>query len=457
MFRRLLVANRGEVAARILRTARRLGVETVALTTEPDRELSYLSQATEVVCIGGARAWLDQDAILEAGARTRCSAVHPGWGFLSENATFAARCEAARLTFVGPRPLSIRQMGDKSEARRTMTRLGVAPIPGTDHALSGIEEARRVAEAMGYPVLLKALAGGGGRGMRRVFEPDALSDAFLSASAEAEAAFGNGGMYMEKLIGAGRHVELQVMGDGLGEVVVLGARECSVQRRHQKLLEETPPPAVSPAQLAQVSARLREALGALRYRGAGTVEMLQDEDGTLWFMEMNTRLQVEHTVTEEVTGLDLVEVQLRIAAGQPLAQAMSGRTSPTPGGHAIQCRINAEDPANDFRPGPGLITRLVLPTGPEHPGLRVDTHLSTGDRISPHYDSMIAKVIAHAPTRDQACDRLYAALGAMVVEGVPTTIALHRKILADPEFRTGRYDTGWLPRRADLLPTESAA
>jgi len=455
MFRRILIANRGEVAARVLRTCKRLGVATVALTSEPDRELSYLKLANEVVEIGGARAYLDQDAILQAGIETACSAVHPGWGFLSENATFAARCEAARLSFVGPRPLSMRQMGDKAEARATMIRLGVAPIPGSDGPLPDAASAAGVADRLGYPVLLKALAGGGGRGMRRVYRPDELQDAFLSASAESEAAFGNGAMYLEKLIEAGRHVEFQVLGDGRGEVVVLGARECSVQRRHQKLLEETPPPGVTLAQVEAVGARLRAALGGLRYRGAGTVEMLQDADGTLYFMEMNTRLQVEHTVTEEVTGYDLVEAQLRVAAGQPLATALR-RAGPAPGGHAIQCRINAEDPSHDFRPAPGLVRRLVLPVGPEFPGLRVDTHLSEGDRISPHYDSMIAKVIAHGATRAEAADRLHRALGAMVVEGVPTTIGLQRAILMDPDFRSGRYDTTLLTRKPELLGGEKA-
>ena len=451
MFRRILIANRGEVAARVLRTCRRLGVAAVGVTTDPDRDLSYLNDFDAVVHLGGPRSYLDMDALLAAAEAEACSAVHPGWGFLSENATFAARCEANRLTFIGPRPLSMRQMGDKSEARRTMARLGVAPIPGSDGPLDA-PGAARLAESMGYPVLLKALAGGGGRGMRRVYRAGDLSDAFQAATAEGEGAFGNGALYMEKLIESGRHVELQVVGDGRGEVVVLGARECSVQRRHQKLLEEAPPPATASSALEAVSARAIDALRALRYRGAGTVEMLQDSDGTIWFMEMNTRLQVEHTVTEEVTGLDLVEVQLRVAAGQALGAALSAARRPggAPGGHALQCRINAEDPSQGFRPRPGLVTALRLPVGPQFPGVRIDTHLREGDRISPHYDSMIAKVITHGATRGEAIDRMRGALGALVVEGVPTTVPAHLRVLDDRDFLAGRYDTTFLNRFPDL-------
>jgi len=442
MFRRLLVANRGEVAARILRTARRLGIETVAVCSRADRDLSYLRLADEVVEIGGTRAYLDMDALIEAAESTRCSAIHPGWGFLAENPTFAARCEAARITFVGPRPRSMRQMADKAQARATMTALGLAPVPGTG-VLPSPEAARAATQQMGPPVLLKALSGGGGRGMRRVFSVDEAAAAFSEASAEATSAFGDGRMYMEKLIVRGRHIEFQVLGDGQGDVRVLGARECSVQRRHQKLIEETPAPGLSAELLADTTARVHAVCSALRYRGAGTVEMLMDADsGELWFMEMNTRLQVEHTVTEEVTGVDLVEWQLRVAANQGL----SGLPEVTSTGHAIECRINAEEVAAGFRPTPGTIVKLEMPDGE---GVRVDTHLGEGDRISPHYDSMFAKLITHGADRTQARARMTAALDALVVEGVPTTAALHRTIIDHPDFASGQYDTRFLERELE--------
>jgi acetyl-CoA carboxylase biotin carboxylase subunit len=444
MFRRLLVANRGEVAARILRTARRMGIETVAVSSAPDRALSYLDLADEVVELPGRRPYLDQAALIEAAEATRCSALHPGWGFLAENPTFAARCDAARITFVGPRPRSMREMADKSMARSTMSSLGLAPVPGTS-VLPTPESARQAAEQMGPPVLLKALAGGGGRGMRRVFAVGEAADAFSAASAESAAAFGDGRMYMEKLITRGRHIEFQVLGDGNGDVRVLGARECSVQRRHQKLIEETPAPGISPQLYAATAAHVVRACSALRYRGAGTVEMLYDADtDELWFMEMNTRLQVEHTVTEEVTGIDLVEWQLKVAANHGLASFPDIE----PRGHSIECRINAEQVSLGFRPTPGAITKLVLPEGE---GIRVDTHLAEGDRISPHYDSMFAKVIVHADTRAAAIDRMDHALASLVVEGVPTTAALHRRILRHPEFASGSYDTLFLERELEGL------
>ena len=451
MFRRILVANRGEVAARVLRTCRRLGIETVAVHSEADADLAWLQDADEAVCIGGTRAYLDADAILDAAARTRAAAIHPGWGFLSENATFAARCEASRFSFVGPRPRSMRQMGDKAVARETMTALGLAPIPGSVGVVATTQAALEEAARIGMPVLLKALAGGGGRGMRKVFEPAGIGPAFDEASAEAASAFGDGRMYMERLIQKGRHIEFQILGDGEGVVRVLGARECSVQRRHQKLVEETPAPGVSTELLEATSARIERAVGALRYRGAGTIEMLMDEHGELWFMEMNTRLQVEHTITEAVTGVDLVEWQLRVAANEGLGAL---DLSHAPGGHAIECRINAEDPALDFRPQPGTVRRLVLPEGE---GIRVDTHLRQGDRISPHYDSMFAKLIACGPDRTEAIRRMVGALDGLEVEGVPTTAALHRSIITHPDFVAGAYDTRWLERRLPTLLGEESA
>ena len=441
MFRRILIANRGEVAARVLATCRRLGIEAVAVTTDVDRELSWLAEAHELVEIGGRRAYLDADALIGAAVSTRCSAVHPGWGFLSENPTFAARCEAERLTFIGPDPASMRRMSDKAEARRTMAALGLAPIPGSLGPLADLEDARAEAARIGAPVLLKALAGGGGRGMRAVHDLAELEAAWNEAAIEAASAFGDPRLYLEKLITDGRHIELQILGDGRGGVVVLGERECSVQRRHQKLIEESPSPVVGEAQRQALSAQVSAAVGALRYRGAGTIEMLRDPEGAIWFMEMNTRLQVEHTVTEACTGVDLVEWQLKVAANQPLHLEVQ------PEGHAIECRINAEDPADGFRPCPGRLDLLQLPEGE---GIRVDTHLRQGDRISPHYDSMFAKIIAHAPTRDEAIARMQAALANTRVEGVKTTIQLHQAVLAHPRFRSGEYDTGFLEQSGIL-------
>jgi acetyl-CoA carboxylase biotin carboxylase subunit len=435
MFRRILIANRGEVAARVTRTCRRLGIEVVAATTEPDAKLQWLQDADVVAHVGGRAGYLDAAALLAAARTHRCSAVHPGWGFLSENARFATLAAQERIRFVGPSPTAIRQMGDKAVAKATMRALGLPLIPGSDGTVADVEEARAVAARIGYPVLLKARAGGGGRGMRRVFEPAALDEAYAQASAESLSAFGDGALYVEKLILRGRHVEFQILGDRHGNLVHLGERECSVQRRHQKLLEESPSPALTPARRAEVGAQVAEACRAAGYVNAGTIEMLMDDDGSLYFMEMNTRLQVEHPVTEMVTGLDLVELQLRVAANEVV------RPEPTFRGHAIECRINAEDPDAGFRPAPGRVTRLVLPEGD---GIRVDTHLREGDPISPYYDSMIAKVIVHAPTRDAAIARMEDALRSMTVEGVPTTIALHLRILAHPAFRAGTYDTTFL-------------
>ena len=434
MFRRILIANRGEVAARIIKTCRSMGIETVAVYSKSDADLSYLQNADFQVEIGGVRSYLDMDAILHAAKSHQCAAIHPGWGFLSENPTFAARTEALGITFVGPSSYSMRLMSDKAQARRTMKALGLSPIPGHDQPILSVSDALSVAQQIGYPVLLKAIAGGGGRGMRKVFAPEELASAFQEASAEARSAFGNGDMYMEHLIQGGRHIEFQVLADGIS-AKVLGARECSIQRRHQKLLEETPSAVVLPAQVEELSAVIERVCVALKYRGAGTIEMLRDISGKIYFMEMNTRLQVEHTVTEETWGIDLVEQQLRIAANQPL------NLSTEPSGHSIQCRINAEDVDNGFRPVPGKITKLRWPT---MNGVRIDTHLSEGDKVSPHYDSMIAKVIVWAPTRAEAIAKMDDVLAQTIIEGVPTTIAVHRKILAKKTFIDGQYDTRFL-------------
>ena len=443
MFRRLLIANRGEVAARIARTASRMGIGTVAVASAADRDAAWLSEVDEVVLLGGARAsesYLDQDALLEAARRTRAAAVHPGWGFLAEHDGFAQRVIDAGLAWVGPAPEAIRRMGDKALARSTMRALGLDPIPGSKEPVARAEDASRVAREVGYPVLLKAVAGGGGRGMRAVDHPDGLAEAFASASAEAVGAFGDGRIYLERRITGGRHVEVQLLADRWGGVIHLGERECSLQRRHQKVLEEARAPGLSEAERDRILPRVVEAVRRAGYAGAGTVEMLVDADGVAWFMEMNTRLQVEHPVTEAITGLDLVEHMLHIAAGAPLAIAQSDVMF---SGHAIECRINAEDPSDGFRPCPGRVTRLAFPAGD---GVRVDTHLREGDRIPPQYDSMVAKLIVHGSDRAQALARMRTALDATEVGGVTTNIRLHRWLLDRPEVIAGTYDTTSLER-----------
>jgi acetyl-CoA carboxylase, biotin carboxylase subunit len=437
LFRRILIANRGEVAARVLRTCRRLGVEVVAVASEADREAAWLADAAVVATLGGprpAQSYLDPDALIEVALHHRCAAVHPGWGFLSENAEFATKVAAAGLTFIGPAPRHLRVMGDKAEARRTMGDLGLPLIPGTG-ALSSIEEAQEAAARFGYPVLLKAVAGGGGRGMRGVEDPADLPAAFREASAEALSAFGDGRMYLEKRIVRGRHVEVQVIADRFGHCVHLGERECSLQRRHQKVVEEAPSPGLSPSERARILPLVAEAVGRAGYRNAGTIEMLLDETGQLYFMEMNTRLQVEHPISEETTGIDLVEWQLLVAAGHRLPRTQDQITS---SGHAIELRINAEDPDQNFRPSPGRITKLRWPEGE---GIRVDTHLREGDAIPPYYDSMVGKLIARGPSRADAIERLRGALGQLVIEGVTTNVALHQRILSWDAFLQGAYDT----------------
>jgi len=437
VFRRILMANRGEVAARVLRTCQRLGVEMVAVASEADRDAQWLEGADRVVTIGPAAAsasYLHAETLIEVARHHGCAAVHPGWGFLSENARFATQCEAAGLTFIGPNPRHLREMGDKALARASMRSLGLPLIPGSDGPLSDLDEARRVLASVGTPALLKAVSGGGGRGMRRVDTPADLDAAFAEAQAEATSAFGDPRLYLERRIVAGRHVEIQVLGDRFGHALAIGERECSLQRRHQKVLEEAPSPGLSSEVRDRILPLVGEAMGRARYEGAGTVEMLLDESGELFFMEMNTRLQVEHPVTEAITGLDLVEWQLRIAANEPLTLSADDVTV---AGHAIECRINAEDPDQGFRPSPGQVTALSFP---EADHVRVDTHLRAGDRIPPHYDSLIAKLIVHGPDRKTAIDRLREVLRAVRVEGVVTNVALHRRIVDWDGFVTGRYD-----------------
>ncbi len=448
MFRRVFIANRGEVAARVASTCKRLGIGVVAGVSEPDADLQWLRPEAGLVdavaILGGRQSYLDADAILAAARGHQCSALHPGWGFLSENARFATRCEIERITFIGPTPAAIRAMGDKSVAKDTMRKLGLPTIPGSDGPVADASEASSLAQAMGYPVLLKARSGGGGRGMRRVYQPSELESAFSQASAEALSAFGDGALYLEKLIEGGRHIEFQVLGDAFGNVVCLGERECSVQRRHQKLVEESPSPGVTPERRGAMMAKISAACARAGYRGAGTVEMLMDRDGSLYFMEMNTRLQVEHPVTELCTGVDLVEWQLRVAAGEALPAGWIKDGVPARG-HAVECRINAEDPSLGFKPAPGRVSGLALPAAPALPArLRVDTHLHQGDSISPHYDSLIAKLIAWAPDRASALAAMDGALAGLTVTGVPTTASLHRQVLADPRFASGAYDTSLL-------------
>ena len=433
MFRKLLIANRGEVAVRVLHACKAMGIQTVAVATAPDLDLGWLNEADEVVRIGGRRGYLDQDALLEACRRSGATALHPGWGFLAENAAFSARCQALGITFVGPGSRVIRQMGDKVQARVTAQAQDMPLIPGSPGALEDLHAASREAQRIGFPVLLKASAGGGGRGMRAVRAADQLKDAWNSATAEAIGAFGNGEMYMEKLIEGGRHIEFQVLADRFGRAHHLFERECSIQRRHQKLLEEAPSPAVTETLRREMGERVAAMAAGVGYLGAGTVEMLRDADGHLYFMEMNTRLQVEHPVTEMITGWDLVGWQLKIAANHGLPPEGPGMR-----GHAIEARINAEDPEQDFRPSPGRLKELKLPQG--H-GLRVETHLRPGDSISPAYDSMVCKLVAWGETRDEAIQKLDDALSQTVIEGVQTTVGLHRRILAHKGFRSGDYDT----------------
>jgi acetyl-CoA carboxylase biotin carboxylase subunit len=440
MFRRILVANRGEIAARVLRACRAMGIETVAVYSAADASSPHLRLADRSVCIGppqAARSYLDMDAVLQAADQTDCQAIHPGYGFLAENALFAARCAAQQIAFIGPTPRLIRLMGDKVEARRTMKAAGLPTIPGSDAALPDAAAAARMAAAVGYPVFLKASAGGGGKGMRRCDDEPALFEGFAQASNEAEKAFGNPALYLEKAIVGGRHIEFQILADAWGRAIHLGERECSVQRHHQKLVEESPSPALDAGTRRSVGAKVAAALAGLGYRNAGTVEFLRDRDGSLYFMEMNTRLQVEHPVTEEVTGVDIVAEQIRIAANEPLRLAQDDVTL---SGHAIECRVNAEDPDDGFRPSPGTIARFSKP-----PGVRVESHIDDGDTgyaVPPWYDSLIAKLIARGPDRAAAIAAAVRALESFHIEGIRTTIPLHLRVLGNADFVSGDYDVG---------------
>ena len=442
MFKKILVANRGEVALRIMRAARELGVKTVAVYSTADKDTLPVQYADEAVCIGPApagKSYLVMSNIIAAAVTTGCEAVHPGYGFLAENADFARACADNGLVFIGPAPECIERMGNKAAARETMTACGVPTVPGSDGVVESVEDARAFADEVGYPVLIKASAGGGGKGMREVHGPAELESAYTAAKAEAAAAFGNDDVYLEKLVLRPRHIEIQVLADDFGNQVALCERDCSIQRRHQKLLEEAPSPALDDDLRAAMGEAAVKAVRAVDYRNAGTIEFLLDESGAFYFMEMNTRVQVEHPVTEQITGTDIIKEQLRIAAGEPMACA--ARAPFTPNGHAIEFRINAEDPENGFRPCPGTITRFDVPGGP---GIRVESYVTAGSVISPFYDSMVAKLIVWGQDRDEALARGRRALAEFKIEGIATTIPFHQRVLDAEIFQRGQARTDFL-------------
>ncbi len=441
MFEKILIANRGEIALRIIRACKELGITTVAVHSEPDSNSLHVRFADENICIGPGpsnQSYLNTRAIISAAELTNADAIHPGYGFLSENAQFAEICESCNIAFIGPSSPILRNMGDKVMAKRTMAEAGVPVVPGCDEPLATVAEAQTNAEQIGYPVILKASAGGGGRGMRIVRSQDELENQFHTAQAEAEVSFKNSELYLEKWIEAPRHIEIQIMGDKHGRIIHLGERDCSIQRRYQKLIEESPSPGVDP--------ELRDKLGSAAIRGAahigyqslGTVEFLLDRNGAFYFMEMNTRIQVEHPVTEMVTGMDLVKEQILLAAGEPLTSTQDQIVF---SGHAIECRINAENPDKDFQPSPGTITSFHMPGGP---GVRVDTHAYTNYEVPPFYDSLLAKVIAHGKTRREAIDRMRRALDEFIIEGIATSIPFHKRVIRHERFLAGTIDTGFV-------------
>jgi acetyl-CoA carboxylase biotin carboxylase subunit len=447
MFRKLLIANRGEIAVRVIRACRELGIRTVAVYSEADRHALHVRLADEAFCIGpppAAESYLNIPNIMSTAELLGVDAIHPGYGFLAENPHFSEICQDVKITFVGPSPQAIAAMGNKAEARQRMKAAGVPVIPGSDGPVRSEQEALDVARRIGFPLIVKASAGGGGRGMRLVHSRDDLRRALQAAQGEAEAAFGSGEVYIEKYVEEPRHIEVQVLADTHKNVVHLGARDCSIQRRHQKLLEEAPPPALRGRFVRALGKAAVRAAHAIDYTGAGTIEFLVDRDGHFYFMEMNTRIQVEHPVTEMVTGIDLVKQQILVAAGQKLPFTQGEIAFH---GHAIECRINAEDPKADFRPAPGTITAFVPPGGP---GIRVDTHVFSGYTVPPYYDSLIAKVVAWGVDRGEAIARMRRALTEFVVSGVPTTIPLHLHVLDNAFFRRGEVYTNFVQRRIDL-------
>jgi len=443
MFRKVLIANRGEIALRVINACRELGVRTVAVYSEADRNSLHVRFADEAICIGPPRAadsYLNVPAVISAAEIADVDAIHPGYGLLSENANFAEVCRASNIKFIGPPPEATRLMGEKEKARQAMKRAGVPILPGSDGVLAGEEDALEWAGRVGYPVILKARAGGGGRGMRVVRSPEELPNLFHAASTEAANAFGNGDLYMEKLIERPRHIEFQILADEHGNIESLFERECSIQRRHQKLIEEAPSLQVTPAMRAEMAATLRHCLAGIGYQNAGTVEFLMDEDGSLYFIEMNTRIQVEHPVTEAITGVDMVQAQLRIAAGERLADILPPKLEIR--GHAIECRINAEHPQK-FTPSAGKITAFNVPGGF---GVRVDTAQYSEGVVPPYYDSLIAKLITHGNDRAEAISRMERALSQFIVQGIDTSVSLHQSIFQNEDFRAGNFDTKFMER-----------
>ena len=445
MFRKILIANRGEIALRVIRACRELGITTVAVYSEADRESLHVRFADEDVCIGPPPArdsYLNIPRIIAAAEVTGAEAIHPGYGFLAENAEFAEICERSDIVFIGPRADQIRMMGDKAMARRTMQSVNVPTVPGSEGAIADAEAALEIAREIGFPVIIKAAAGGGGKGMRVANDADSFESQFQMAQNEARSAFGDPTVYIEKFLARPRHIEIQVLGDQHGKIIHLGERECSLQRRHQKLIEESPSAALTPELRQKMGEAAVKGCRAIEYMSAGTIEFLLDQDGSFYFMEMNTRIQVEHPVTEEVTGVDLVKEQIRIAAGErcmvpeDIADHLRG--------HAIECRINAEDPARNFAPSPGTVTIFHPPGGP---GVRIDTHAYAGYRVPPNYDSLLAKLIVYAPTRPEAIARARFALEMFVIEGVQTTIPFLLELLETPEFVAGDVDTKYVERR----------
>jgi acetyl-CoA carboxylase biotin carboxylase subunit len=444
MFRRILIANRGEVALRIIRACKKLGIETAAVYSTADKDSPHLAQADMTVCIGpgpSSRSYLNKEAILQAGINCECQAIHPGFGFMAEDPLFAYMCQQQKLTFIGPSSDSIRLMGNKSRAKQTVKQSGLPTIPGSDGNLKDVEEALVLANELKYPVLLKATAGGGGKGIRRCSSDEELKTYYPQARMEAEKAFGNPDLYLEKLILKGHHIEFQVLADAFNHAVHLGERECSIQRKNQKLIEESPSPAVTPEIRHKMGNLAAESVRKIGYLNAGTIEFLMDENKNLYFMEMNTRLQVEHPVTEMITGVDIVAEQIKIAANHMLSFKQEDVTF---SGHAIECRINAEDPANNFTPSPGVITGFDLSLN-EGPGkIRLDTHAAAGYEIPSFYDSMICKIIAHGQDRASAIRTMVNALKSFEVKGIKTTIPLHLDILNSKIFKTGNYNTNSL-------------
>ena len=439
MFKKILIANRGEIALRIIRTCKEMGISTVAVYSTADRESLHVRFADEAVCIGPPKSkdsYLNIPQIMAAVEITNADAVHPGYGFLAENAEFAEICTQYGVKFIGPTPQQIRQMGDKVTAKETMIKAGVPVVPGSGGLLKNLKEAVTVAQKIGYPVIMKATAGGGGKGMRIVWKENEIEAAYDSAKMEAKAAFSNDGLYMEKYIEEPRHIEIQVAGDQFGKACHLSERDCSIQRRHQKLVEESPSPFMTDDLRERMGEAAIKACNAIKYEGVGTIEFLVDKHRNFYFMEMNTRIQVEHTVTEEVIDFDLIKEQIKIAAGEPI----TGKNY-LPVMHAIECRINAEDPMNDFRPSPGKITSLHTPKG--H-GIRVDTHVYASYTIPPYYDSMIAKIITRAQTREEAIAKMSRALDEFIIEGIKTTVPFHQKLMKNEAFRRGEFNTAFL-------------